>query len=1077
MQTFSRLPVLIALLLTCLSVVSFAQSRTVTGTVLDETGQGLPGVSVLLVGTRTGATTDAKGEFKIQVPGNDARLRISYIGYKTVEQAVGSQSTISVKLESDATALNEVTVLGFGEQVERRNLSGAVATVKAREIANVPAPNVEQLLQGRAAGVQIVNNSGAPGGGLTVRVRGTTSLSADNQPLYVVDGIPIRNENLGTPLAAGSTVSPIADINPNDIESIEVLKDASTAAIYGARAANGVVLIRTKRGKAGKPQIDVNAQAGVSISPTPLPLMNATQFKAYAAEWNFQNGSNDNAFRLNPNDPGKFQFGWYPDGVRTTDWQQLIRQNGPYQSLNASVRGGSANSVLYNVSGGYYNEKGIIIGSDFERINGRVNLDMFPADRLQISTSLNVANSNRNVTDRGTFFTDPIELSMRRAPDLQLYIVDPVTGEPSSQLYGQAAYDRRNPYAVATQYVNQEEQFRTFGNVTGTYFLIKDVLSVKANYGIDYTDASQRQFTPANGSNDRTRPVRQQRLGNLTWFQDLYANYVQRFGKSDVQGLIAFSQQKSTNTAVTVAGRGGASDQPGGQYIGGAAQITNWNGTRVPSGLSSLSAKGTYTFNELVSVSALIKREASSRFPAANRVGYFPAFSGYFRLSQLPFFQSLSDKVSDLKVRASWGVTGNQNGIGDFAYLTTYAAGANYMGQVGVNSALIPNDQLKWETTKTSNIGLDLGVLNGRFFVSADYYIKNTEDLLLAVNVPTTAGFASYIGNVGATRNSGFELAIQGDVLQTKNFRWNTNFNIATNKNVLVKSSSGDDLRAFSGDFLGIGRVGEPLGTWYGLQAVGVLPRDSDAQLVQIGQQPDGRPIYSTLYQNPGATPAVGADGKPLVLGSAYVPGRSFVGGDMLYNDTNGDGRISDADLVVIGRAQPKFYGGINNSVSFKNRLTLDFFFQYQYGNDVINGTRREFERADFADNQLVSLARSWRTQGDITDIPRLGERTPDPTRGSGINAYARTSRWIEDGSYIRLKNVTLSYNLPTALTSRLKLGTVRFYASGYNVLTFSKYKGMDPEFNNSGNPLLLGLDYMNYPQPRRIVGGVSITF
>jgi TonB-linked SusC/RagA family outer membrane protein len=1053
---------------------AFAQDRIVTGTVVgNDDSQPLPGVSVVVPGTRVGATTNAQGQFRLSLPNGSTALRFSSVGYKTIDQPVGTESTFTIRLVPDENILNEVTVLAYGEQVKRRDISGAVASVKAADIENLPTPSLEQMIQGRAAGVQVITNSGAPGGGITVRIRGTTSVSADNQPLWVVDGVPLRNEAISGSLAAGSTNSPIADLNPADIESIEVLKDASTAALYGARAANGVVLVTTKRGKSGKAQIDFSAQYGVSYAPPKLKLLDATQAKALTAEYSFQTGDNSvGLFRLDPINSGRFQYGWYPEGIRSTDWQELIRQNGPFQNYNLSFRGGIQKSVLYALSVGHVNEAGTVKYTNFKRTNLRANLDFFPIERLQVGSSLNLALSDTKLADRGSFFSDPIESSLRFWPDVQPYLVSTVDGTPSTTLYNDHPYDRVNPLTAVTVATNAQNQTRGYGNIYAQYQLIPDALTFRVSYGADFTSTDQRRFFPRSGKFFVNRQVQQQNLQNFTWFSDYILNYFKTFGKHEVQGLAAFSQQYGTNKILFVQGQDGANDAPESGYIGSAPRITSSNGVATPGGLQSLSAKGTYTFDELISISALVKRESSSRFPAQNRVGTFPAVSGFVRLSRLGFLENVAN-LSELKFRASWGVTGNQNGIDDYQYLTTYRSGFNYVQQPGITTAFLPNDQLKWETTVNSNVGLDLGVLDGRFYLTADYYVKNTRDLLLPVNLPTTAGFRSYLGNVGNTRNRGWELAFTGDLVRTRDFRWNVNYNVAGNNNVLISSTAGDDLRALFYDFLGVGRVGQPLGTWYGLQATNVLSRDSDSYLTQTGTNASGAPVYELTSTLPNAEPTI-VNGQPLRMRANIRGLREFTGGDLMYVDQNKDGVIDTRDNVVIGRAQPKLYGGLNNTFTYKG-FSLDVFLQYSLGNDVINATRHLLEQGGPFDNGLVSMARSWRTQGDVTDIPRIGERTVDG-RGSNLNTWAQTSRWVEDGSYLRLKNVAVNYNLPKPVASKLRLSNIRFYVSGQNLLTFTRYKGYDPEFNNSANVLLLGLDYMNYPLPRRIVGGINIT-
>jgi TonB-dependent starch-binding outer membrane protein SusC len=1078
-------------LMCLLSFSALAQNVQVSGKVIaQESSEPMAGVTVVVVGSTVGTSTAADGTYQINTPPNST-LQFSFIGYTTESVIVGNRTTINVTLVPDIQSLGEVTVLGYGEQVKRRNLSGAVATVKGTEFQNVPFPSVEQMIQGRAAGVQITANSGAPGSGITVRVRGTTSISADNQPLWVVDGVPLRNEPISGSLAVGATNSPIADLNPADIESIEVLKDASTAAIYGARAANGVVLVTTKRGKSGKAQIRLDMQQGVSMPPRKLQLLDATQSKAMTSEYLFQS-SDGNGFSIDRSNPitqgglPRYQFGWYPDGVRSVDYQDLIRQNGIYSTYNLSVAGGIQKSVLYSLSGGYTRDQGTIRSTDYTRGNVRANVDLFPMDRLQAGASLNLSLSGTKFADRGTFSTDPIEAALRYFPDIQPYIVDPLTGIPTSVIYDDHPQDRANPLNLVTNLTNKESQTRGFGQVYAQYQIIPDALTFRMNLGADVTNTEQRRFRPVSGKFFRDRQTIQQVLGNLTWNTDYILNFLKTYGVHEVQGLAAYAVQSSTNKLLRVGGISGANDAPVSGYInsvgvvsGVGPNMSDVAGNEITSGISTMTVKGTYTYNDLVSVSALVNRNVSSRFPASTREGIFPAVSGFFRVSRLG---SLSDSplLSDLKVRSSWGVLGNQNGISEFSYLVTYGAGQNYAALgaagAGITTTFLPNQNLRWETTATTNVGLDWGILDSRFYLVLDYYVKNTKDLLLPVNLPTTSGFASYVGNVGRTRNSGWELGITGDIVNTRNFRWNINYNAATNRNVFVESASGDDIIANFGNFRGIGRVGEPIGTWYGLKRTNVLPRDEDAILTQIGTRDDGQPLYALQSSIPGSEAALDpVTGAPLKMRSRGIgSGLAFLGGDLMYEDVNQDGFIDQLDYQVIGRAQPKLYGGLNNTFSYKGFM-LDVFFQYQYGNDVINATRQMLESGGRDDNSSIAMARSWRTQGDITDIPRIVGGGPN--RGSGLNAWQGSDRWVEDGSYLRLKTVSISYNLPKSFVSRVKVDNVRVFVTGNNLLTFTRYKGYDPEFNNSANLLLLGLDYMNYPLARRFVGGLNLTF
>ncbi len=1048
----------------CVQAVAWAQNRAVTGKVTDDKGGALPGVNVLVKGTTTGTATNAEGNYTINVPGGDAVLVFSFIGYLKEEKPVGNQSAVDVSLLPDVKSLSEVVVVGYGTQ-NRRDITGAIATVKAADFESVPSASTDQLLQGRAAGIQVISNTGAPGGAVTVRIRGATSINASNDPLYVVDGLPIRNEAFGGELAGNGQVpsNPLVDLNPNDIESIQILKDASATAVYGARAANGVVLITTKRGKAGKPSVSFTSQTGVTFAPPKLPLLTGDQAATYLLErdWN------------NPN-VRRIQFTQLvPDPLRdprvtelfnnNTDWQEAVRQNGRVLNYNLSLNGGTEN-VRYNISGGYYDETGTIISTRYRRYTARFNMDYNLSKKLRLGNSLSLVRSGNDRIDEGNNFeTNPLQLAIIKLPFLPVYQQDS-SGNSLPGYFGEDFQNRNNPVAVAKLMTNEAFVNRAFGNVFGEYDIVPG-LTFKSSWGADLTASREHRFYPREGFRNGNRRAQLRNVQDLSWISDNTLTFDRDLAPAHhLNVLVGASVQQFNNERLLGQTRNAPTDLAGNRDLNSGAIVEQATSSRSAWGIASVFARATYVFNDKYSLSAVLKREGSSRFGENNKYATFPAVSGYWRISGEPFMQSLTF-LNDLKLRASYGVTGNQNGIPNFGALRLYQAGGNYNGEPGIYSGGVASPNLSWETTRQTNIGLDVTVLGGRLTLIADYYTKMTNDLLLYRNLPGSSGFASTFQNVGDVENRGWELGLSGDVVNLPRFKWNVNYNISRNRNKIVSLPNGEDIIRTFDVFRGIARPGEEIGTWYGHRMLGVYARDEDAYLKVEGTHPDGTPIYG--FAGSVEEAARDAGGNPVVLRNNNANGLAFTGGDVVWDDINKDGIINEADRVVIARSQPDFYGGLNNTFS-AGPFTLDVFFQYAYGHEVLNGTRRMLEGLSGSDNQLTSTLRRWRKQGDVTDMPKAGDV---------VENNRQSSRWVEDGSYIRLKTVTLSYGVPAGLAGRLRMKAARAYVSGFNLLTFSRYKGLDPEFNTSQDPLLLGLDFMNYPQPRKIVFGLNFSF
>lgn len=1021
---------LFALMANCGIVLS--QNLTVGGTVKSsDGGEPLPGVSILVKGTTQGTSTDSDGKFTLKVADANDVLVFSFIGYAAQEIALNGRTSIDVELSADVQSLSEVVVIGYG-QTERRDLTGAVTSVKSKDFQNVPIVSPDAMLQGRAAGVVVINNSGAPGSGVSVRIRGTTSLNASNEPLYVVDGVPITSTPFGDQLANGGSYSPISDLNPNDIESFEVLKDAAATAIYGARASNGVILITTKRGKKGTSQLSFNNYVGFTQAPPKLPLLNGSELKTMYLE-GAANGQPASWFtewaRLldDPTHPEYHLFNW------DTDWQSLVRQTGSIQDYNLSYRGGTE-KAMYSLSAGYTKQEGTVIGSGYNRFSTNINIDYNITDKLKIGNSLRVSRSKTNRIDEGNNFnTNPYFLAMIKMPFLspwRVYQDGPYEGQIMEGVYAFADFqDRNNPVQISRLLKNNQFSNRAIGNVFLTYDILPG-LNFRTNLGLDFVGFKESRFVP-DGIRSVNRQAYEQWTQDVTWINENLLTYSKVFGgKHNFSALAGYTNQKSLNERIT-----GSTDNmidntiptlnAGPNYRNISSSISEW-------GITSLIGRVDYIYNDKYSLSLNVRRDESSKFGPANKDAIFPAVSGFWRVSSEPFFTNISI-IDDLKVRGSIGQTGNQD-IPTGAALTLYAVGENYSGLGGVAQSNLASPTLSWETTTKSNIGLDISFLDSRITVISDYYVNRTDDLLVRANLPNTSGFGDRWDNVGDIRNEGIELNVVGRIFDGE-FKWTSDFNISRQRNKIESLLNNEDLRVQRDGFLGIARVGESLGTFYGYRALGVYATDADNESA---------------------------------LRNGSETGYIFKGGDVIFDDVNSDNVINEEDMVNLGSSIPDFFGGWTNTFSYKG-FDLNVFLQYEYGKEVINATRQRLMSAGNPDNMLTATLRRWRKQGDVTDVPVA-------IRGGQADNNRQSSRWVEDGSYLRLKAVTLSYNVPSSILKNRVKG-LRIYVAGNNLFTFTKYLGQDPEFAQPGNPILNGIDYFTYPQSRVYTMGLNVNF
>lgn len=1010
------------------------QDYTIRGKVSGSDIGPLFGASVSVKGTGRGMITDAEGNFSIQVSGPNTVLVFSYLGYEKQEVVVGNRTTIDVTLQVLVEDLSEVVVIGYG-QVEKSDITGSISSVKSEEIKAVPATSFEQTLQGRASGVQVSQTSGQPGAPASIRIRGVSSISASNEPLYVIDGMLINSSDASAVASAGPKINPLSAINPNDIESIEILKDASATAIYGSRGANGVVLITTKSGKAGVSTIDFETYYGVQEVTNQMDLLNAGQFGAFVNEAR-TNAGQQPAY-VNPSNLGN-----------GTDWQKEIFTTAPIQNYQLSFSGGSE-QVQYALSGGLFDQEGIIMNTDFRRYTVRSKVNAKVNDRLQINTNISYANVTGTTANTGlqNFVPGVVGGALAMNPILPVYNPNERGGYTFQNIIGGAStvigYVAGNPVAELNDIDNLSTNKRVIGNAEAQLKLTDDLV-LKSSFGIDATSSIDRNFQPS--WLRAARPVggiaQIATLEAFTWLNENTLTYNKRFNNDhDLNAVIGFTAQQFTNEFVTNVAFG-VSDQLGYHRLGIATDPqspvngeSQWN-------MISYLGRAQYNIQDKYLFTVTGRLDGSSKFAKDNKYSFFPSAAAAWRISDEPFMQG-ADFLSQLKLKASIGVIGNQ-AIGPYASLplvASYGEGVfnNGLDVVSYNSSQIQaynNPDLKWETTRTINAGFDAEFIDGRIAVSAEYYQKYTYDLLLSTPIPSTTGFENTLLNVGNVKNRGFDFELHSvNTGASSPLQWNTSLNFSKYSNEVTELATDEDVLLGSGLML---RTGEPIGTFYGYVFDGIFQTDDEAS---------SSPVFANQVSGAGQAKA----------------------GDRKYKDTNLDGVINEADRTIIGSALADFTLGINNNLSYKD-FTLSFFIQGSFGNDMINLNRMFLEEMDGTHNVLAEAWENrWTPSNPSNEYPRvLANRTTD--------VGTISSKFIEDASYLRLKNITLGYNLPASLLQSWGMRSMRFYVSATNLLTFTKYSGFDPEGSSYGTQTAYpGVDQGRYPLTKVYMVGLNI--
>jgi len=952
----------------------------VRGMVKDENGNPLAGVSIAIVGKSGGTTTDEKGNFSIQVADNNTVLRFSYVGYKTVSIALKGRTSVEVQMEPELSSMNNIVVVGYGTQ-RKRDVTGAISSIAGEDLVKTPAPNVLELAQGKLAGVDIVKSDGSPGAGMQIRIRGNRSINASNEPLYVVDGIP--------------TNTSISNFNPNDIESMEVLKDASAVAIYGSRGANGVVLITTKKGRQGKTVISYNGYYGTKKPIEHLDFMNGNQFAAYervAHNLSADDNSKDSSFL------SETEIDNLNKGI-STNWLDLVLKNGNQQEHNISASGGSSN-LTYYLSGSYYNENGTIPKTDFTRYTFRVNLDARLNDRLSVGVNSTVATSLRN-----QMINAPFARATKLSPLVTPYDDEGnLIEEPESERLN--SYYNPLLYFQPDKYVNEIKGYRVFANIYAKY-AITDHLTYRLNYGPDYSSSRQGIFNGSLAGSTNSASI-----SNGTDFDYTLENiltYDKRFTNHYLNVVGLFSTQKSRSESSGSSGMDIPLESSTFHGLRDAATITNLNGSLSEWGLLSYMGRVNYHYKDKYLVTVSGRADGSSRLAKGNKWAFFPAVALGWIVSKEQFLNVPA--ISLLKLRAGYGEVGNTSiapyqTFGGLAR-TVYAFGDNEA--FGFGQDVIPNPDLKWEVSKTVNLGLDFGLINNRITGSLEFYDTHTSDLLLRRFIPITSGYSSILQNIGSTRNRGFELTLSSNIIKSNGsgLDWDIDLNVFSNKEEIVQLFNKENDDVGNQWF-----IGEPINVFYSYKQAGIW-QDADA------------------------------GHKPGDINIADVNGRNAEG----ELTKQPDGMINSDDRTVLGSTVPKWSGGITNRFSYKG-FDLSVFVYARQG---------QLLRSDFhflGDNNWQGMYNALNLNYWTADNPT--GTYPKPNAGKAP-LYSEALTYF-DGSFVKIKNISFGYNFQNKLISRMGLSSLRLYTTINNAITFSKFDVVDPETSDGrlgvSNPL-----------------------
>lgn len=976
------------------------QSIIVTGKVTNENGQPLAEVTINEKGTNNNTLTDALGDFEITVASQESILELSFVGFNSREVKVGTQTHFQIVLHRNTGSLDSIVVIGYGTQ-KKGDLTGSIASINSGEIASLPVPDAGQAMQGKAAGVQIVS-SGAPGSNVTIRVRGTGTVN-NSDPLLVIDGVP--------------TDIPLNTINPNDIATIDILKDASAAAIYGARGANGVVIITTKKGIAGQNHLTFRTFVGSQTATGMVKMLNAAQFATLNNEMMENNNQTTYPGYANPEELGK-----------GTNWLDELFSTAPIQSYSLAYSGGNSKANYY-ISGSYLNQEGIVLHTGYKRYTIQFNSNASVFDWLKFGNTLTL---NHDEKPSGSY---NIRNTMAANPTLPVYNDDGAYSGPVGQ--PQWVGDITNPIGLATLVDNNTKGYNILGSIYGEANIVKG-LTFKTSGGIQASFWDSRTWSPKYDYEPIPQPnsyLSQQYNKSITLNWDNYFTYDTRFGRSHLTAMMgANAQQNKTNW---IAGniQGFASEVT--QQLNNGTINPNVNGSGYEWALASYFGRINYNYDNKYLFTGTIRRDGSSRFGENNKWGTFPSASVAWKISNEDFMQRLSF-INDLKLRAGFGITGNQN-IGNYSFASSLTSIVYVFNNITVPAELammMSNPNVQWESVEQANIGLDATLFDHRLSFTIDAYLKNTSEMLVPMQVPISTGYSDIIVpyiNTGEVQNKGVEIAVNSQNL-VGDFQWNTGLNISFNKNKIIALYQHTPMYIGSGiglnGTLATNTVGYPINAFYGYVMQGIFQNQKE--------------VDNASVQIPGEDPY-----------NRTSPG------DVRFRDLNNDGVINDGDRTILGNPQPQFIYAMTNEFNFRN-FDLSIFIQGVQGNDIFNANNVFQESMAVAQNQTERVLGRWVGEGSSNTMPRAVFN--DPNKNSRIS-----SRFLEDGSYLRIKNITMGYSFPEVWLSRYRVQQIRIYASAQNLLTFTNYSGFDPEVPYNG------VDYNVYPVTRVLSLGLNI--
>jgi TonB-linked SusC/RagA family outer membrane protein len=1033
----------------------FSQEKQITGRIIDDTGQGLPGVTVIIKGTNKGTVSDVDGNYTISKVAKGSNLIFSFIGMETKEVVVGNSSSINVTLKMSSEQIDEVIAVGYGT-MRKSDITGSVTSVKSDEIARSGTIGIDQALAGKAAGVTVTQSSGVPGSGSFIKIRGISSMQGSD-PLYVIDGVPMDNTSL-TSIGGGEDggqLSPLSSVNPSDIESMEILKDASATAIYGSRGANGVVLITTKSGKSGKARIQVNAEYGITCVPEFIDVQDANEYVLSRHEA-ITNGNGDSGYS------DEMLAAAAAGTLEGTNWQKEIYKQGSTQNYNLNMSGGSQD-IKYMVAANFFDATGIIDKSDFQRVSIRANMDAKLNNYIDFGSRLYYAgiNSSQAATTTGYNTNQGLNSAINRA-----LRASPLTGTDADD--DDSGFESYSPLTAisALDYDNFISQF--LGNMFVNVKLAKGLI-FKADVSYQIRGTKQRfyqynVFTSALSKNGwaKTKDATTTLFSNTNTL-----TYNAKFGNHKVGAVFGQSMEMSDTESLSTSNYGFANDLLTYYSLETASvmdpDVLSYSDNR----LMSFFFRANYSYKNKYLLTFTGRADGASKFAENNKWGYFPAVAIGYRLNEEEFIKDIS-QISNLKLRLSYGITGSQ-AVSPYQSLDQLGTGQITLGSESGGETLtttfassqLPNADLRWETTAQTNFGIDFGFIDNRYTLTLDYYNKLTDDLLASGNaIPSQSGFTTYTENFGQMESSGFEFGFSAQIIEKQKLRWSLGGTFAVGK-TKIKSMASDYVEAgYDGGIVAGGSqrliIGEEIGAFYGYKLAGIAQFDDFQEFVGLSNQ-EQIDLYNNNNRLTVYTPVTTTNG----LGSvAERPGEE------LYVDLDENGVINELDRQIIGFAQPDFTFGISNTISYGN-WDLNFNIDGQLGQEVCNIANYNLMR--FNSSQQLSLVRQrWTPENPSNIYPRLSSVSP---------TFRFSDRYIEDASFVRLQNVTLSYTLPAAAVKRLKISSAKFFVSGSNLLTITDYSGYNPDVSLTGNNTKsMGHDNAGYPVSRNFRIGVNLS-